>query len=41
MNPWDIAAWAGALAVTALCALFIYSVVVTIAKRMKSNTPRK
>ncbi len=37
MNPWDIASWAGAIAVTALCGLVVYSAIATIAKRSKSN----
>lgn len=40
MNPWDIAAWAGAIAVTALCGLVVYSAITTITKRTKSDNSR-
>lgn len=41
MNPWDIAAWAGAIAVTTLCIYFIASLILTISKRVKTRNTRK
>lgn len=35
MNPWDIAAWAGALTITILCATISITAIVSLVNRNK------